>query len=200
MRHLYANPHNMEICCPSEIAQYIMTHPFDQDGPLFALNSYSRFANIFKSFSVKCKDAVKRLGVKIDKISVHSIRKGAATFVCSGTTAAPNIASVCIHAGWTMVKLQDVYLQYAEGGDQHVGRVVSGLPVLDVRFSCTQPFFKLDEDESPEADTCCAKDVDTYVDMIFPFTIRTSFRLVAIQFAACISLHFSKLEDELPPR
>ena len=44
-----------------------------------------------------------------------------------GTTAAPHIAAVYNRAGWTMGKVKDTYIQYAAAGDQHVGRVVSGL-------------------------------------------------------------------------
>ena len=84
------------------------------------------------------------MGMNIeDTGGVHSIRKGAATYCCSGTVvAAPQIAAICNHAGWwTMGKVKDVYIKYGEVGDQHVRPVVAGLPVLNAKYACSPPFF-----------------------------------------------------------
>jgi hypothetical protein len=93
-----------------------------------------------------CKEEVERLGVNTKDIDVHSIRKGAATYCCEGTTAAPHIAVICNRAGWTMGKVKDTFIQYAYARDQHVGRVVAGLPVLDAKYACSPPYFCVRED------------------------------------------------------
>jgi hypothetical protein len=174
-RHIYANPINPAICCPTAIALYMMTHPQDTEGTLFNKRSYARFSKILAVTAENERAAIDRLGVDLDNIGVHSIRKGSATYACSGTTAAPNISFVCIPAGWTMGKVKDVYLQYAEAGDQHVGRVESGLPVLDIRFSSTTPFFKVDDGNLPAKGTCTVTGVDEIVKLVFPFTVPVSF-------------------------
>ena len=87
------------------------------------------------------KVEVERLGIKIEGIGVHSIIKLAATYCCGGTTAAPHIEAVFNRAGCNMGKVKDTYIQYAVADDQHVGRVVSGLPVLNVKYACTPPYF-----------------------------------------------------------
>ena len=79
---------------------------------------------------------MERLGIKIEEIGFHLIRKGAAAYCCGDTTAAPHIAAFCNRAGWTMGKVKDTYIQYADAGDQHVGRVVSGISVINVKYAC----------------------------------------------------------------
>ena len=108
---------------------------------LFDKNSYQRFGKYLQNLVAANKVEVERLGINIEDIGVHSIRKGAATYCCGGTTAALHIAAVCNRAGWTMGKVKDTCIQYAASGDQHIGRVVSGLPVLNVKYACTPPYF-----------------------------------------------------------
>jgi hypothetical protein len=98
-----------------------------------------------------------------------------------------------------MGKVKDVYLQYAEVGDQNVGRVVSGLPVLDIRFSSTTPFFKVDDGNFPAKGTCTVTDVDEFVKLVFPFTVPVAFRLVATQLSCCVALYYSELNAILLP-
>ena len=38
----------------------------------------------------------------------------------SSLPGGPSILSVCIHAGWTMGTVKDVYMQYLSSGDQFV--------------------------------------------------------------------------------
>jgi hypothetical protein len=40
-------------------------------------------------------------------IGVHSIRKGAATYCCNGTTVGVSFAAVCVQACWTMGNVKD---------------------------------------------------------------------------------------------
>ena len=51
----------------------------------------------------------------------HSFRKGAATFVASGRTAAPSSAAVTNRAGWSLPSVKDTYLRYEAAGDQYGG-------------------------------------------------------------------------------
>ena len=47
------------------------------------------------------------LTLKRSDLGTHSIRKGALTFACSGSTEAPSLSAVCLRAGWTMGSVQD---------------------------------------------------------------------------------------------
>ena len=74
-------------------------------------------------------------GIKIEDIGVHSLRKGAASFVSSGSTCAPPQVATNIRARWSMGIIQDTYLRYEAAGDQYVGRVVCGLPLSSPKFA-----------------------------------------------------------------
>ena len=64
---------------------------------------------------------------------MHSIRKGAVTYT-SSLPGGPSISSVCIHAGWTMGTVKDVYMWYLSSGDQFVSRCLAMLPLLWMEF------------------------------------------------------------------
>ncbi len=89
---------------------------------------------------------MRALGIDPNDIGVHSIRKGAATYACSGSTSGPSIAAVCNRAGWTMGKVKDTYIRYEAAQDQFVGRIVAGLNINSRSFAVSPPFF-LSSDE-----------------------------------------------------
>ena len=142
VRHVYANPYNCDICAVTALAKFLATFSSPKEsGMLFDDKSYKRFQKYLKKIVKRNEVDIQRMGYCIDDIGVHSIRKGAVTYCCGGTTTAPHIAAICNRAGWTMGKVKDTYIKYAEAGDQHVGRVVAGLPVLSTKYACSPPFF-----------------------------------------------------------
>ena len=92
------------------------------------------------------KDTLKlEFEVSVEDIRFHSIRKGAATYVSSGSTCAPPQVATNIRAGWTMGAIQDTYLRYESAGDQYVGQVVSGSPLSSAKFGALPPQFDCQE-------------------------------------------------------
>ena len=91
-----------------------------------------------------------------------------------------------------MGKMKDTYIQYAAAGYQHVGRVVSGLPVLNVKYACTPPYFCIDPMDHNNAsneeakNVCQLDDVNTVIGALFLCKITTVFRPVAISCAAAL--------------
>ena len=69
-------------------------------------------------------DEIRTLGIEPEKIGVHSVRKGAATYRSSGTTAGVSFATNCVHVGWSMGGAKDRYIKYAEAGDRVCGRTL----------------------------------------------------------------------------
>ena len=199
VRHVFANPHNLDICAVTALGKYLATFPPKQNGLLFDPKSYQRFQQYLRKLVLLHKTDVERLGVHCENIGVHSIRKGAATYCCGGTTAAPHIAAVCNRAGWTMGKVKDTYIQYAEAGDQHVGRVVAGLPVLDSKYACSPPIFCVDDSENPDSDSCTTGDVDHCMAMLYKyFTATVTFKPVAMHCAAALCYTASYYDSEMP--
>ena len=159
---------------------------------LFDKNSYQIFGKYLQKLVAANKVEVQRLGENIEETGVHSIRKRAATYCCGGRTAAPHMASVYNRAGWTMGKVKDTYIQYAASGDQHIGRVVSGIPVLNVKYACTPHYFSIEpmnhnNASNEEAQNVCQlDDVNTVIGALFPCKITTVFRTVATLCAAAL--------------
>ena len=193
IRHVYANPHNPDICAITALAKYMCQFEPKSNGMLFDVKSYQRFQKYLKRLVTSCREEVERLGVNPKDIGVHSVRKGAATYCCGGTTAAPHIAAVCNRAGWTKGKVKDTYIQYAEAGDQHVGRVVAGLPVLNSKYACSPPFFCIfDGPEPKEVPTCTTMDVRHTTLALFPnFAINCPISLNPVLMHCAASLLFS---------
>lgn len=188
-RHVYANPYNLDICAMTALAKYLSCFPPKEDGLLFDVKSYKRFQKYLKKMVKTNKAEVERMGFDIADIGVHSIRKGAATYCCCGTTSAPQIAAICNRAGWTMGKVKDVYIKYGAAGDQHVGRVVAGLPVLDAKYACSPPFFCTRQDDTVkcEANECTPEDIDYAIATFFPnFQAKITFKPVAISCTAAL--------------
>jgi hypothetical protein len=73
-------------------------------------------------------------GITPEELGTHSTRKGAATYVCAGSTAGPNFHPVALRASWPMPVVQATYTKYDQAGDQYVGRTVCGLDVQYVGY------------------------------------------------------------------
>jgi len=148
-RHVYANPLLPEICCVTSLARYLVSFPSSWESPLFpGSDQYDRFRKILKRVLHKHNQDIRRLGVDPAEIGVHSIRKGAATYVCNGTTGTVSFAAVCIRAGWTMGNVKDRYIHHEAAGDHVVGRMVAGLDVMSPKYSVSPPLFLTTKEES----------------------------------------------------
>ncbi|KAE9073512.1 hypothetical protein PF010_g25041 [Phytophthora fragariae] len=133
-RHVYANPQSPTTCWVTALAIYLACRPMQPPGPLFPGSQQKvRFGNTLRHL-INEKTGQSHYGT-------HSIRKGVATFACSGTTGGPSIASVCLRVGWSLGGVQDRYIRYESAGDQYLGRVVAGLPLNRADFAVLPPHF-----------------------------------------------------------
>ena len=80
----------------------------------------------------------------ITTTSAHGIRKGSATHVSCATTAPPPIDSIPNQGDWSMGKVLDVYWQFAEIGDEYLGRCLRGLDPNLSTFSVLPPHWNVD--------------------------------------------------------
>jgi len=162
LRHIYANPLIPEICPVLSLARYRLACPGITAGELFpGNNQYDRFRKLLSTLVHDHADEIRRLGVDPNDIGVHSIRKGAATYCCNGTTSGVNFAAVCVRAGWSMGGVIDRYLQHEGAGDQVCGRTVAGLNVSTYEFGISPPFF--DCTGKPEMEAA----IDTALQVVF---------------------------------
>ena len=85
---------------------------------------------------------LEREGIPYKAITAHSWRKGSASNVASGSTCAPSIIAICLRAGWKLPGSLNRYLFLEQAGDQFVGRVVCGLPIMKREFCVLPPRFR----------------------------------------------------------
>jgi hypothetical protein len=170
-RHIYGNPQNPVICPILALTCYLATTPTrGAPGKLFnGTSQYERFRKQLQSLVDEHSEEIRGMGIDPQDLGVHSIRKGAATYVCSGTTCAPSIAAVCNRAGWTMGRVKDTYIRYESAMDEYVGRMVCGLDINSSKFSVSPPHFLPQSVESR---------VGADLSGVFPFPITTEHRLL----------------------
>ena len=100
------------------------------------------------------------------------IRKGAASHVTTGTTAAPPLTSVAIRGDWTMGMVFDIFWNYGDAGDQYLGRVSTGLDPNSESFDVLPPYFPdpTDEDVVKGLNICFPNLIITRPEKISIFT------------------------------
>jgi hypothetical protein len=152
-RHLYANPTNPALCPVLALAVVTFVRSLRHDptstdpralssfrifdGP----NNNARFSDtLLRIISAVPSSDVHLLGGEKKQLGTHSVRKGAASY-CAGMINGPSTVQVFLRAGWSLGNVQDRYLFAGAGGDQLVGRTLSGLPFNDSTFTSLPPHF-----------------------------------------------------------
>ncbi len=144
-RHIYANPLIPEVCTITALGIYLLCFDLRTATKLFTGNDqYDRYRKylqkLFQREAVR-GELVAR-GINSDDLGTHSTRKGAATFVLSGSTGGPSFIPVALRCGWKLEGVTSRYLRYEAAGDQFVGRTVAGLPLDKAEFAILPPFFR----------------------------------------------------------
>ena len=141
--HLYANPCCPLICPVLSLAFYFScccNLPQSGESRLFpGWDQYQRFSEMLTCLIRDHKAELSELGVNPKMIGMHSIKKGAVTYM-SSLPGGPSISSVCFHAGWTMASVKYVYMCYLSSGDQFVGCSPTMLPLLQMEFASPPSF------------------------------------------------------------
>jgi hypothetical protein len=157
-RHCYANPTSPEICLLLSLGIFFAVCPFDVDQVrLFpGGNQYERYSKALNRLlgDPDVEQELRLRGLFAADIGSHSTRKGAASYVASGSTACPSHAAITLRAGWKMPGVQDTYVRYEAAGDMFVGRTVAGLPFNSHLFSVLPPHFLNTGDAATAVTTC----------------------------------------------
>ncbi len=150
-RRCFANPKHWQLDIMFCLACYLTTVPelgCSECGNLMlfpgTLDSQKKRYNDSLSETLKTPHLLSFLqshGLQPSDFGAHSLRKGCATYVTSGSTGGPSIVAVCQRAGWTMGNVLDRYLKFDLSGDAFVGRVAAGLPLDGVSFGHLPPHF-----------------------------------------------------------
>ncbi len=93
------------------------------------LSQYYQLTNILKKVFIEHKAEFRKICFGEEDMGSHSTRKGACSHALAGSTVAPQIVSICLQVMWSMGLVKERYLHYEKAGNQHLGRVVSGMDV-----------------------------------------------------------------------
>jgi hypothetical protein len=142
--HVYANPLDPVVCPILCLAVMIFSRSHRITPQLFpGQEQHKRFCVILRTVLDRLTDAEQlHLGNSgsPEYLGSHSTRKGAASYV--GTmNGGPSGINVYLRARWSLGSTQNRYLYQGEGGDQVVGRVLSGLNYDNSQFSTLLPHF-----------------------------------------------------------
>jgi hypothetical protein len=219
--HVYANPHNPEICAVLALACYLFSNPGifsaadvedevvevegggagnqKKGGQLFpGGNQYDRFIECLHRIVGKYPQVFLGLGISPGDLGSHSARKGASSHACSGSTVSPPMVSICLRAMWSMGHVKERYLQYEKAGDQYLGRVVCGLDVNDVTFAVSPPFFEFDDTRQEGGDVRTSRVYSLLKDyMVQGDTVPASVHHIFYFCFASICFHFDFLKQVL---
>jgi hypothetical protein len=175
-RHIYANPVIPEVCPILALGIYWMSHSFDKDNlQLFpGSKQYERFRKILKksAFIDELDEEMARRGILKESLGTHSMRKGAATYCSSGSTACPPSTAIHLRAGWALGGVQDRYMRYESAGDMYVGRTVSGLPIEEAEFAALPPRFATTA-VIPTAIQLCFPNLPTKLNRVAEFALAS---------------------------
>ncbi|RHZ32693.1 hypothetical protein DYB31_008890 [Aphanomyces astaci] len=185
-RHIYANPLQPHTCAFLALGLYLACNPMLAAGALFPGSSQrTRFGKGLKLALIEDNP------VGSSEIGTHSIRKGAATFVSSGSTGGPSLVSICLRCGWSLGSVFERYMHYERAGDQFVGRVVAELPLNQANFAVLPPHFV---DNNSDA-------VVAALDITFPTLSKVaSMRGILAHGMASLVRHFDYVVDTLPAK
>ena len=80
--------------------------------------------------------------IRPDHADSHGLRKGAATSASSGTTCPPPVSSLAARGEWCLSVVLGIYWQFADAGDNYLGRCLAGLDPNSDQFAILPPHFK----------------------------------------------------------
>jgi hypothetical protein len=81
--------------------------------------------------------------MRANHVNPYGLRKGAATYAVSGTTAPPSLPSIARRGDWSMGDVLDVYWHFAKVGDEYLGRILRGVSPNDPEFDSLPPHWNI---------------------------------------------------------
>ena len=142
MKHVYANPLNPSICPFLSLGILIVCNS-GYSGKLFS-NDHTNVS--FSNWIVKLGETLTSeekgsIGIDLDRIGSHSVRKGGTSYAASTDMTA--LMALFLRGGWGFGTVLPIYVQALEGGDCCVGRVLSGLNTASFDIALLPPRFML---------------------------------------------------------
>jgi hypothetical protein len=143
-RHVYANPLNPVVCPFLHLGLYLFSIPWLGQGPALFPHDDKYWSDTVRRFLNKSltEEEQSKLGVAIQDLGTHSIRKGAASHV-SSQAQGPSDTNIDFRAGWSVNgTAQQLYkFQVRASGDHFCGRSLAGIHRTNPAFGALPPRF-----------------------------------------------------------
>jgi hypothetical protein len=149
-KNCFANPFDFLVCFNTALGCYfcVADESWDSEKSTVFRNKAAkdgsashRYCDRIKSIYHKNKVVIEGF-VRPRHFNPHGTRKGAAIRATSGTTLPASLPAIANRGEWTVSMLFEVYLGFAEPGDQYLGRLLAGLEPNKASFACIPPHFK----------------------------------------------------------
>ena len=139
---VFANPLDPMVCPILALAVFVVgTHrPHKELSQIFGeIRAEDRFSKLLrKTLHCFAQEGI-NIGSTLNDIGTHSNRKGSISYVLQLCGVAAH--QVYLRAGWSLGNTQNRYIVAGAGGDEMVGRAVTGLPITSKQFSILPPHF-----------------------------------------------------------
>jgi hypothetical protein len=145
-KHVYANPVEPALCPVLSFGVHsLLASSVADHGCVFpGGDQQNRFSKALDRVlrSGAGRDRLATLGLTLEDIGTHSVRKGASSYLLGGMAGGgPSVIAVLLRGEWTLGSVSDRYWKHQDAGDQYVGRVVAGLPIQEPQFGQLPPHF-----------------------------------------------------------
>lgn len=150
-----------------------------------------RVSRILKEVLESHKEDVLSMGyTSISDIGLHSLRKGAATYLGS-LPGGPSPVAICHRCGWSTGKVLDIYFQQLQRGDEFVGRCLSLLNLMSSDFALSPAYFHAESVDAGWLSNCLEK--------VFPCFYRIDSLNRILQQCLASMLHHRDYVAQLEP-
>jgi hypothetical protein len=189
-KSLYSNPTCPEICPFLVLGIVVLSREiFKQRDSIILGKKLDENMNVWlKSLSTATDDDDDNgaiAGVNGSHLTSHCTRKGSTSYVVS-LPGLSNVIACWLRAGWQLGGVLPKYITVESGGDQTVGRTVSGLPSGELDFTLLPARFV------PHAIVAWADIVPNYA--VYP----EDFRNIIPYLVAAVVHHAAWIRDNLP--
>ena len=148
-KNCYANPFDYKVCIFTALACFFCINDeswsshkdtiFRNRGASQGTASH-RYCNAIRKIYNENKETINEF-VRAKHFNAHGTRKGAAICASSGTTLPASLAAIANRGEWTISMMFEIYLGFAEPGDQYLGRLLAGLLPNSSTFAALPPHF-----------------------------------------------------------
>lgn len=184
---LYSNPTCPQICPFLVLVIVVVSREIfgERDSILLGKKLDENINVWLRSLSAATDHDGTIVGVNGSHLTSHCTRKGSTSYVVS-LPGLSNVIACWLRAGWQLGGVLPKYITVESGGDQTVGRTVSGLPSGELDFTLLPARFKLN------AIVAWADIVPNYA--VYP----EDFRTIIPYLVATVVHHAAWIRDNLP--